>query len=275
MHTESCCAYSAPLPADLDSCISAQRLGPYMSEAFNDGDTARELYLWNIELCSALYTDIALIEVALRNAMHAALSERYGERWYVHGPLLDKRTIDQLSESWKRIPKTLRHDPKKNAAVHGRLIANCMFGFWTGLLDQGGATGIEAPRDQADYDEIWTSKILRRAFKGLRAEARKSNGTASREWVYARVKEVHALRNRISHHEPLVNGFPLPGQMDENQTPLRLTAEQGHEACMRLARMLDIHLADWLATNSRVPALLRIRPDPQGCAQQPDCVTRP
>lgn len=106
-------------------------------------------------------------------------------------------------------------------------------------------------------------------------EARKSNGTASREWVHARVKEVHALRNRISHHEPLVNGFPLPGQMDENQTPLRLTAEQGHEACMRLARMLDIHLADWLATNSRVPALLRIRPDPQGCAQQPDCVTRP
>lgn len=258
--------HQAPLPAELEPHISTQRLGPYMSEAYNDDTAARALYLWNIELSSALYADIALIEVAMRNAMHTALAERYGERWYVHGPLLDARTIKQLAEAWDRIPSTLRQDAKNNSAVHGRLIANCMFGFWTGLLDQGAGTGLAAPRDQADYDEIWTSRALRQAFKGLRAEAKACNAKPTREWVHGRVKEVHALRNRISHHEPLVKGFPLPGQMDANQQQLRRSPAEGHEACMLLARMLDSHLADWLRENSRVPGLLVRRPDPQGGA---------
>ncbi|MBB2974827.1 hypothetical protein FHX49_000368 [Microbacterium endophyticum] len=53
-----------------------------------------------------------------------------------------------------------------------------------------------------------------------------------------------------------MRGFPLPGQQQQ-----RLTAKQGHEACLRLARMLDRDLATWLERSSNVPMLLESRPD--------------
>ena len=68
------------------------------------------------------------------------------------------------------------------------------------------------------------------------------------------VKQVHALRNRAAHHEPLVNGFPLPGEQR------RLSPTQGHQACLQLARLLDRDLATWLTANSQMARQLPLDP---------------
>ena len=57
------------------------------------------------------------------------------------------------------------------------------------------------------------------------------------------LKTVNVLRNRVAHHEPLHNGFPLPGQRSGQQQPSRLTAAEGVETYMKLTRMIDRNLA--------------------------------
>ena len=68
------------------------------------------------------------------------------------------------------------------------------------------------------------------------------------------VKQVHALRNRATHHEPVVNGFPLPGEQR------CLSAAQGHQACLQLARLLDRDLATWLSAHSQMARQLPREP---------------
>lgn len=213
--------------------------------------------------------DIAVVEVAMRNAMAAKLAQQWGDRWYADGPMLDKRTGKLLEEAWERIPKAQKENLKTNRAVTGRLIANLMFGFWANLLDAGGSSGLPAPRDYADHSVLW-EPALKKAFKGARAEARKAKAGFDRQWVHAQVKEVNDLRNRVAHHESLVNGYPLAGQ-----NGVRRTAAQGHEACLRLARMIDRDLAQWLLATSGVPTLLKLKPSIDEPDPAPPCSTAP
>ncbi|WP_150383973.1 hypothetical protein [Bifidobacterium rousetti] len=65
---------------------------------------------------------------------------------------------------------------------------------------------------------------------------------------------MHALRNRVAHHEPLVNGVPLPG---ENR---RITLADAVRACFDLAMILDRNLYSWLMDNSKMKLVLEHEP---------------
>ncbi|MFC9556036.1 hypothetical protein ACFTWF_35030 [Rhodococcus sp. NPDC056960] len=217
----------------------------------------------------AILADIAILEVALRNAMHGALDWQWGPFWYQTAPsqTFDQRSRDSITSAWNKIPKG-RRSHVNDPALPGRLVANCMFGFWANLLDEGGPI-TKGGRKKADYDALWL--VLRRAFKGGRAEAKTSGAKYRRVWVHSVVKEVNDLRNRVAHHEPVINGYPLSGQ---NR---RRAVRQGHEACLKLARMLDSNLAAWIAANSTVPAILSNRPtsmpvDTTRCLMSPHLV---
>ncbi|MBU4616215.1 hypothetical protein IM877_15985 [Rhodococcus sp. GG48] len=235
----------------LDTTLSQGRMGTFLAAAGSDPVLARELYVWNRDLSMAILADIAMLEIAMRNAIDTALIRQWGPRWYESGPTFDQRTMGALATAWGRIPNG-RKSNRNDTALPGRLVANCMFGFWTNLLDEGGPIA-KGPRDaKADYDALWL--VIRREFKGARAEAKASGVKYRREWVHGVVKIVNDLRNRAAHHEPLINGFPLNGQQR------RLTAQQGHDSCLKLARMLDSHLAAWIESTSTVPHLLATRP---------------
>ena len=229
-------------------------MGTYLSTSNNSHRLARELYVWDRDVAVALFADIAIVEVALRNAIDREATVAYGPRWFALGGLpLDGRSTGALSRAWDDLPSHIKqnsHAPD----FPGRLIARLMFGFWRDLFDKGGFAGKEPRQTRVDYDDNWR-KVLHRVFPGGKGLAREMGKQYSRDWALRQITEVHALRNRVGHHEPLVRGFPLPGQ----GLP-RLTADQGHEACMRLARMLDRDLASWLDRNSAVPDLLAARP---------------
>ncbi len=58
--------------------VSVERLKAYEEKlATNDHEVIFQHYLWNIELSKSLYPLLQNIEVALRNAMHKAISEHY------------------------------------------------------------------------------------------------------------------------------------------------------------------------------------------------------
>ncbi|MFD5932485.1 hypothetical protein [Streptomyces sp. NPDC060333] len=71
---------------------------------------------------------------------------------------------------------------------------------------------------------------------------------------------VRSLRNRAAHHEPLIDGVPLPGQTDRRGRTRRLTLTDAHADVLRLVEYIDKHVATWLGQTSRVPELLRTRP---------------
>lgn len=239
----------------LDQAISADRFATYLGAGAGDHALARALYIWDRDVSISILADIAILEVALRNAMHGVLSAVWGVRWYENPALVfDERTLGQLRRAWEELPAPVRKD-RSDSRLPGRLVARCMFGFWANLLDAGGQAGLEPRRTKVDYEVLWRS-ALHSAFKGGPVEARAEGARYTRPWAHEALRTVNMLRNRVAHHEPLINGFPLPGQAQ------RLSAIDGHEACRKLARMIDRDLATWLDRSSQTPTLLATRPQP-------------
>lgn len=231
--------------AALDRSITPTRMGTYLSAAAGDADRARTLYLWDRDLAVAFLGDLAILEVALRNAMSARLEAKWGPEWYKNPDMpLDDRSMNTLSTAWGRITG------EKTA---GKLVAQCMFGFWRGLLDKGDHAGKPPRRVRCDYEELWRG-VLDKAFPGGRVQAKKDAKRWNREYALAVVSRVNELRNRVAHHEPLIYGLPLPGQ------ERRLTVQEAHEDTMRLAAMLDRDLHGFLQGRSQVPGLLAGKP---------------
>lgn len=245
--------------AALDRAISTPRYASYLHAASQDKDLARRLYVWDRDLSTAILADLAIVEVALRNAMHTALTNDHGPEWY-QSIALDDRSQNQVTRAWGYLLNPL----PGHSSTPGRLIAQCTFGMWVNLLDAGGYAGRAPRRVHADYEQLWRA-TLRSAFPGGRREARNDpnpHASFTRTWVHSVAKTVNILRNRVAHHEPLHNGFPLPGQRSGQQqtTSRRLTAAEGVEAYMKLTRMIDRDLAEWITHHTQVTAVLASRP---------------
>lgn len=226
----------------LSRAISPDRLATYTTAAAARGCDVLDLYIWDRDVAAAAMADIAVLEVAMRNAMSGQLEQRAGRPdWYAAEIGLDARSLNAVSKAWGQVPEPAR--------VPGRVVAQLMFGFWRELLEAGGTVGAGPLKRATDYEEIWRSD-LHRAFPGGRALAVSEDARFTRTWTLAIVKDVHALRNRSAHHEPLVNGLPLPG---ENR---RITVQAGLDSCLRLSELLDRDLYIWLMANSRLRSSL-------------------
>lgn len=262
--------------AYLERGISQPRFQAFLACAGNQPVLARKLYVWNRDLSVAILADVAVLEVALRNAMHDAATAAWGAHWYAdRAVLLDDRSGGQVSSAWNYLHASIKQRPH-DADVPGRVVAQCMFGFWTNLLDAGGYLGKQPRRVAADYDDLW-NQAFKNAFPGGRSEAKRQRDARiaalppsprheaqvirlrqevafTRTWVHGICKTINELRNRVAHHEPLIHGFPLNGQQH------RLTTQDGHDLMRALTRMIDRDLATWLDTNTTVPQLLQNRP---------------
>jgi hypothetical protein len=68
----------------LAQLVSAPRMETYLAKAGGDTDTAYKLYCWNLDISSALFDIIGIIEVALRNSIDKALIEyNSGNSWII------------------------------------------------------------------------------------------------------------------------------------------------------------------------------------------------
>ncbi|MGM9335097.1 Abi family protein [Streptomyces murinus] len=170
---------------------------------------AMELYLWNVRLSAAFGEVIALAEVILRNAMAEQLATAYGATWYARTELFDDRTMSGFKTTWRNI--TMPADPATgkpaqktlHAVPAGKIVAESTFGCWVNLLDKGGTRGDGPYRKNVDYDSTLWWKALHKAFP---------NSGGKRTTVFTTASHVRSLRNRAAHHEPLIDGVPLPAR---------------------------------------------------------------
>jgi hypothetical protein len=210
-------------PAVLERRLSTERLAPYRAAVCGDAARTIALYEWNAEVGAAFWAVVGHIEVLVRNAIHDQLTNWFTEQfhepqWYLDpGRLLTAQARLDIAGARSR---AVRED---RVETPGRVVAELTFGFWRYLL----AVRYERSLWRTCLWQAWPGQGLRRE-------------------VHDKVAQLHVLRNRIAHHEPIHN------------RPL----DSLHDTAMTVAGWVCPVTRDWIGSLSRVAGLLLERPRP-------------
>lgn len=230
---------------DLAKCelfFSKIRLGRYIRACKDDDCKGLQLYKYNIQASQALYPVISVLEISLRNSIDRALTKHFGDpNWlltkraeFSENPLLvykDAKGKEQADLFFKEKIKKAEDKLKYRGATitHVKLLAELTFGFWVKFFDTG------------------PIKILKGA--PLLAFTNKPGVKLAR--IHSHLNAIVALRNRISHNEPIC--FDRTGKLCLD------TLRQYHFDIEDALRWLDSDLGKWAATlDFYKPVVIRI-----------------
>ena len=205
----------------LEHRISAERFAPYRAATSGDLERALRRYERNTEISAAFWAVLSDLEIVVRNAMHEQLAgwsaATYGRPdWYAdRGRIFTAQTGADLRAARRRARSS-----SGRAESAGRIVAELPLGFWRYLLS-------------SRYERSLWLPCLRDAFPGIR-------GQGMRRDVHDAMRDLHLLRNRIAHHEPIHNR-PL-GEL--------------HAVALTTAGWICPTTRGWIEVRSRVPALL-------------------
>jgi hypothetical protein len=223
--------------------LSPPRLAPYLRASDGNVRAALTLYQWNVEMSSAVYQMLHLLEVFLRNAMDAELrtwnatqiSPRtggpHGPDWLLDPSRLVERIVrrTEIDKATRRATLAVRDSSTGPRAVtHDDVLAQMMFSTWRFLL----------PSKDPGRQLLWREAIAH-AFPHLERP------------VSALVQDVdglYRLRNRIAHLEPL-----LPGG----------AVVKGHlRAARRVLEAVEPTVEQWLVSHQTVSTVIAEMPVP-------------
>ena len=166
--------------ASLKGSLSTARFATYLARAGNDEAYALELYLYNARLAEAFLYPLNVVEVTLRNAIDESLGAVYGPYWPYDNHFRNKvLTSDGLSTLNKAIGRAGGAGASRN-----QVVATLTFDFWSNFF-------------RPEYGSFWRTKlniVLPRLPRSV-----------SRHDIQTAVKEINQFRNRIAHHEPILD----------------------------------------------------------------------
>jgi hypothetical protein len=187
--------------------ISTARYKKYQAAARGDEGRAARLYMWNCRLSAAYWPAIALVEIAIRNALDVQLCNHLGvttdEGWHKEA-LADRPRLHLTDKERGKIKKSIEvFDRKNNPAgqprisepTGGDVVSGLSLGFWVSLVGEG------IPRVQGhiyDYFQKLWRPFLYKAFPHYGLDGKDSPGP-----LRNRLREFERLRNRVAHHEPI------------------------------------------------------------------------
>lgn len=203
--------------------LSEDRLRPYLDAVGGDWNPALQLYEWNICVGSAAMGLTGMVEVFLRNAFDQSLlhwARGKGEEDWLGLAPLDQRGREDINKARRRAG---------DRATHGSVLAELTFGFCRYLVGRKYLTTLWIP-------------ALSRAFPYVDGDS-----ASARALVEASVQQLHFLRNRAAHNEP-VHRRDLHGDL---------------LAAQRLIGWIDPAAATWMLRQEGLSAILRERPQPR------------
>ena len=205
------------MTAEFEATLSLERFARYLEWRSGDHARALELYALNTQLSEALYTPLQVLEITLRNRIHTVLTEARHERWFGDdGFLLLEHQSCQITEAAERVGE--RRDP-----TPGRVVAALTFSFWAAMLGNR-------------YEELWQ--------KTLHKIARREDGKGLARKDFSRpLSPIRALRNRVAHHEPIVQ-WDLPKHYKKILQLIRWLSPAAAEWCERYSRFQEVYPAE-------------------------------
>ena len=209
---------------ELETALSHERLSTYLDAAGGDRERAIRLHAWNTAVSAAFYGPLQGLELALRNAMHRRLAERYGPAWYDHaGAGLDRGAVGRTGNARSELARDGHGDDP------AQIVATLSFGFWVSLLGPGGRT-------EAGHKANYEMTLWRPALRGAFAHRAK----LTRRQAHYPLNALRVLRNRVAHHEPIF--------------ARDLTAD--HERVLEVAGWISPAVQTWIEHHSRAPAVI-------------------
>ena len=128
-----------------------------------------------------------VLEVVLRNALHAQLVERTGRPDWWADPRSDAQLLPREREAVADAVATA--DDRHQEPSSDDVVAAAGFGLWVGLLSDG------VPRHPLhSYETALWQPRLRRAFPHY---------AGGRKHLHAELDVIRKTRNRVAHHEPI------------------------------------------------------------------------
>jgi hypothetical protein len=205
---------------EIDRWITPPRFHAFLEATNHDVAQATSLYDWNICISAAFFEVLGYTEVLLRNAIDAQFTpirhdQPARESWLCDPEILTPKSLEKVSDAIFSI------ENRKKEPTRARVVADLSFGFWRALLNR-------------DYSQLWIDR-LHRAFP---------NGSGSRREVARLMSRLNPFRNRLAHHEPIINA----------------SIEKRHGELIELAQLIDLDAAAWIEARSTVPAILEWRP---------------
>ena len=204
-------------PQLIDELITNERLNSYKN-VFQHSDDVELVgaYLWNIQVCSALYPLLSVAEVALRNSIDNALSRDLGRFWWSSTKLLYNSfspgvnppySVAALKTNFSNAAAQVVRDKKRRYSIqttviptHHEIIAKTEFSTWEFILDS----------EFMGPSRIWP-KNLGKVFRGPWPTAKAGKMLSSTQDL---IKTVREFRNRISHHEPVWKRYGVSSESD-------------------------------------------------------------
>jgi hypothetical protein len=206
------------LPPWTQRWLSLPRLTPYVRAAGAGG--ALNLYRWNCQLSTALFELIGWFEIAWRNAIDTAITDRRpGAPHWLLDPGFPLRQATRAKVT--RAVQAVRRNGTTNP-LPGQVIAELSLGFWRFPTMRGYTTTVWAP-------------YLSRAFPH-------APHRPQRDDVDSRLQPIILLRNRIAHHEPV---FADPAILRDRAADI-----------LELGAWINPHAATWWARHTAVLPLL-------------------
>lgn len=194
------------------------RIKPFLQAAQGDELKALGLYAWNARMAGAALEQLSHLEVLLRHAIDKCLSKATDEAnrqipWFLVLPY--SAAQPEVVEAARVRLRALGRETRDQT------VAAMPFGYWTGWLGK-------------KYEELWRH-WLQLAFP---------HGSGTRKEVSALAEQIRKFRNRIAHHDSLLNvdvGFEM-------------------DAVFKLAAIINPDVAAWMRSIDRPRQVGRDRP---------------
>lgn len=208
--------------AALRLSLSEPRFATYLKKGGNHEEYAMALYLYNSRLAKAFLYPLSVAEITLRNAVDPVLVSRHGPDWHQ-----DANFLNQIlsPDSRRSLDKAIQRAGFN--APRDQVVATLTFDFWSNLF-------------RPEYASTWRTTV-NIAFPNLpRGESRKE--------IQVLVKTINDFRNRVAHHEPV---------LDYNVTEI-------YSKIVRLVELRCTTTALWMKHFSTVGSVIRSRPKLNG-----------
>ncbi len=213
------------LPAQLQAIrasISEPRFASYLTKGGNHEEYAMALYLYNARVAKAFLYPLNVAEVTLRNAIDGILVGRFGTNWHQAAAFRNQTlTVNGLATLDKAIQRAGAN------AARDQIVATLTFDFWSNLF-------------RPEYGALWRTNV-NIAFPNLK------HGETRHE-IQNLVKPINVFRNRVAHHEPV---------LDLNVTDI-------HAKIVRLIELRCADTAAWMKHHSTLSSIVRSRPRRDG-----------
>lgn len=206
--------YTAAAEDALVQVLSTDRFATYLARADGDRTNALRWYMWNAAVSATLHGPLHLLEVTLRNAVHDRLAQHRSPMWFDLPDPLRAPEAQQVSEARGYLVE------RAEAPTAGKIVAELSFRFWVGMFSR-------------KYDRLWTSEL-----------ATIFHPRPIRHELHTKLDRLRTLRNRIAHHEPI-----LQRHLSRDLADIR-----------EIVGALSSEALDWLDWHERATAQLGVAP---------------